>query len=178
MINFNLSEETEAEKLVKSIVETGVNTVVVGGTISDLCLHFLNKYGLFVLKIQSKYELIRLCRLLNANVISSLRVPTKEDIGFCDLVEVKEIGSTRVTVFKKDQINTKLATIILRGATNAILEDVARALENGVSSYKQALFDGRYLYGAAAIESYLVNEIEKHANTLTGLEQYGCLKFG
>lgn len=125
-----------AENIVKSIVEQGVNTVVVGGAISDLMQHFLNKYGLFVLRCPSKWELVRLCRLLNARAITSVRVPTKEDLGYCDLVQVKEIGSTRITMFQKDQVNTNLVTIVLRGATRAIMDDMARSLENGVSAWR------------------------------------------
>ena len=135
-MDFSKTEEKLAEEIVKGIVEMGINTVVVGGSISDLCLHFLNKYGLLVLRIPSKFELLRLCRLLNARAIPNLKVPTEDDLGFCDLVQVKEIGSTKVTVFRKDQVNTKLVTVILRGATNAIMDNIQRALENGVSAFK------------------------------------------
>ena len=38
-----------AEKLIKGIVESGANTVVAGGSISEICLHYMNKYGLLVL---------------------------------------------------------------------------------------------------------------------------------
>ena len=85
--------------MVKGLVELGVNTIVVGGAISDLMLHFLNKYGIFILRCPSKYELLRLCRLLNARAIPKVKVPTKEDLGYCDLVQVKEIGSTKITLF-------------------------------------------------------------------------------
>ena len=54
----------------------GVNAVVVGGTISELCLHYLNKYGLMVMRIPSKFELLRLCRLLNATAVPTLKVPS------------------------------------------------------------------------------------------------------
>lgn len=178
LLAFNSSEECYAEKIVKGIVESGVNVVVVGGSISDICLHYLNKYGIFVLKIQSKWELIRLCRLLNAKAIPSVRIPTQEDLGFCDLVEVQEIGSTRVTVFRKDQVNSNLVTFIIRGATKVIMDGVESALQNGVSCYKQVLHDGRFLNGASSIECLLVNKIESYANTLKGLEQYGASSFG
>lgn len=126
-----------------------------------MCLHYFDKYGIFVVKIQSKWELLRLARLLNARPINKLVAPTPEDIGFCDLIHVKEIGSTKVTVFSKDQVNTGLITIVLRGATRAIMDNIERAMENGVSSYKQVLHDGRFLNGASSVESYLVNQIEK-----------------
>ena len=61
-----------AEDMIKEIVELGVNTIVVGGAISDIMLHYLNKYGIFILRCPSKFELLRLCRLLNARAIPSV----------------------------------------------------------------------------------------------------------
>ncbi len=75
-----------AENIVKAMVELEINTIVVGGAISDLMLHFLTKYGIFILRCPSKFELLRLCRLLNAKPIPSVKLPTKEDLGYCDLV--------------------------------------------------------------------------------------------
>lgn len=46
-----------------------------------------------------------------------------------------------------------------------------------MSAYKQILFDNKFVYGAAAIESYLSNKISDLAITLPGLEQYGCKSF-
>lgn len=178
LVNYNSTEEDLVESMVKSIVETGVNVVVVGGSIAELCLHYLSKYGLFVLKVQSKFELARLCKCINAVAIPKLAAPLPEEIGYCDAVRVKEIGSTKVTVFEKSLVANKLMTVVLRGATNSIMEDVERALENGISVFKQALSDNRYVNGASAIECFLLNKLEAHSGTLTGLEQYSCAGFG
>lgn len=123
LINFANSEEVFAEKMIKGIVESGANTVVVGGSISDICLHYMNKYGLVVLRVPSKFELLRLGRLLNAKVIPSVDVPTVDQLGYCDLVRVEEVGSTKITIFEKNQKNAFLCSVILRGATNALLEN-------------------------------------------------------
>jgi T-complex protein 1 subunit theta len=178
LVKYNSTEEEFAEKVVKSIVETGVNVVVVGGSIAELCLHYLSKYGIFVLKVQSKWDLQRLCKSINAIAVPKLVAPLPEEIGYCDSIQVKEIGSTKVTVFEKNQINNRIATIVLRGATNTIMEDIERALENGISVFKQALHDTRYINGGAAIECFLLNKLETHSGTLTGLEQYSCAGFG
>ena len=42
LLEFSKSEEVMAENMVKAMVELGVNTIVVGGAISDLMIHFLN----------------------------------------------------------------------------------------------------------------------------------------
>ena len=70
MLDFSKSEEVYAESLVKDIVSKGVNMIVIGGSISDICLHYFIKYGVGVLWIPSKFELLRLAKLLNANPIN------------------------------------------------------------------------------------------------------------
>jgi T-complex protein 1 subunit theta len=156
LLKYSASEEQLAERIVKGLVEAGVNVVVVGGSIAELCQHFLNKYGLFVLKVQSKFELQRLCKSVGATALPRLETPMAEEMGFCDCIEVKEIGSTKVTLFDKNMVNSKLMTIVLRGATTTIMDNVERALENGVSAFKTVLHDDRFLPGGAAIESYLL----------------------
>jgi T-complex protein 1 subunit theta len=178
LVNYSSTEEALAEKIVKSIAETGVNVVVVGGSISELCLHFLNKYNIFVLKVHSKFELARLAKTIGATLIPKLGAPIPEEIGHAETVKVQEIGSTRVTVFEVKEVDVKVASIVLRGATTTIMDDIERSLENGVSCFKQILNDNRYCFGAGAIEAYLVNKIDHVSSTLTGLEQYSCLQYG
>ena len=66
LMNYTKTEEEHAEKVIKSIADAGVNLVVVGGSISDICLHYCEKYELMVVRIMSKFELRRLCRCLSA----------------------------------------------------------------------------------------------------------------
>ena len=45
-----------------------------------------------------------------------------------------------------------MATIVLRGATNAMLEDTERAIDNGVNTVKSLIKDQRMVAGAGATE--------------------------
>ena len=67
--------------------------VVVGGTISDICLHYCEKYKIMVVRVMSKFELRRLCRCLNATALARLGAPTADEIGVADEVYQTEIGS-------------------------------------------------------------------------------------
>lgn len=46
LLDFTKSEEAHMEKLIKEIVDTGVNTIVIGGSISELANHYFEKYGI------------------------------------------------------------------------------------------------------------------------------------
>lgn len=76
-----------------SIANSGVNLIIVGGSISDICMHFCEKYKIMVVRVPSKFELRRLCRALNASPLARLGAPTAEEMGECDAVHVEEIGS-------------------------------------------------------------------------------------
>ena len=178
MLNYNATEEDYAKTLAERVVASGAKAVIVGGSISELCLHYLNSFGLFILRIISKFELKRICKALNATPLASLGQPTQEELGFADKIEVKEIGSTNVVLLHKDNENTKLVSVVLRGPTNTLLDDVERSLANGVSGYKQLLDDSRYTPGACSTEAYLYNTLETYGNKLTGMEQYSVTKFG
>lgn len=175
--NYTKSEEELAEKLVKQIAEAGVNCIVVGGSIAELVLHYVEKYRMMIIKVTSKFELRRLCKALGASPISSFSAPTPDELGFCDSVEVQEIGSQKVTVFKKNAEECKLSTIVLRGSTNNLLDDIERAIDNGVNCYRCLLKDPAFLPGAGATEIYLAAKLEQEANQLKGLDQYSYNRF-
>ena len=106
-----------------------------------------------VVRVMSKFELKRLCKCLDATALARLGAPTEEEIGTADEVYVTEIGSQKVTIFKRDSENCRLATLILRGSTNNLLDDIERAIDDAVHTFKCLLKDQRFLPGAGAIES-------------------------
>ncbi|RLN52970.1 hypothetical protein BBJ28_00017454 [Nothophytophthora sp. Chile5] len=130
------------------------------------------------IKITSKWELRRLCRAVNANALVRLGAPTPDEMGFCDSVSVKEIGGRKVTVFQQDQEDAKIATIVLRASTDNVLNDIERAIDDGVNCVKAVCRDGRFVAGAGATEIELSRQIKSFGEATPGLDQYAIKKFG
>jgi len=145
---------------------------------SELAIHFLEKYGILALKIMSKWELKRIARAVGATPIVKLETPKPEELGRADSVQYKEISSKFCTVFRRDEDENKMATIVLRGSTNAMLEDTERAVDNGVNTVKSLIKDARMVPGAGATELFIASEIQKFAKSQPGLDQYAVEKFG
>lgn len=117
MLNYTKSEEDFAEKICNKIAESGVKLIVSGGAVSDLMLHFLEKYKIMIVRITSKFELKRICKATGATPLARLDAPTPDEMGECDECYVTEIGSQKVTIFKRETEDCNLSTIILRGST-------------------------------------------------------------
>ncbi|CEG37195.1 t-complex protein theta subunit [Plasmopara halstedii] len=178
LMNYNKGEEKKLEEAVQAISDSGATVVVSGGSISEMALHFLEKYNLMTIKIQSKWELRRLCRAVNANALVRLGAPTPDEMGFCDSVLVKEIGGKKVTVFQQDEEDAKIATIVLRASTDNVLNDIERAIDDGVNCVKSVCRDGRFVSGAGSTEIELSRQIKNFGEATPGLDQYAIKKFG
>ncbi|KAL2912224.1 T-complex protein 1 subunit theta [Polyrhizophydium stewartii] len=177
MLNFSKGEEKHLEAAIKSLADAGVKVVVAGSTIGELVLHFLNRFNILAVKVLSKFDLRRLCRVTGATALTRFGVPTPEEMGFCDVVEAVEIGSDRCTVFRQDQESTKTATIVLRGSTQNTLDDLERAIDDGINSIKAVTRDGRLVAGAGAVEIELARALQAVAEKTPGLNQYAIQKF-
>ncbi|PWN54039.1 T-complex protein 1 [Violaceomyces palustris] len=181
--NFTRGEEQQLEKIFKEIADSGIKVVVTQSTVGELALHYLNRFNILVIKILSKFELRRLCRLLGATPLARLGAPLPEEAGWIDTVETTEIGGDRVTVFKQEEgqpggkAKPRMCTVVLRGATSNHLDDVERAIDDGVNVIKSLTRDPRLVPGAGATELELAKRVSDFGERTPGLNQHSIKKF-
>jgi T-complex protein 1 subunit theta len=177
MMDFTKGEEQQVEQAIKELHDSGMRVVVAGSTIGELAQHYLNRYNMLTVKILSKFELRRLCRVVGATPLARLGAPMPDEMGTIDVVETLEIGGDRVTVFRQENEQTRTATLVLRGATQNHLDDVERAIDDGVNVVKAITRDARLVPGAGATEMQLIERIKTIADKTPGLAQYSIRKF-
>ncbi|CED85315.1 t-complex protein 1 [Phaffia rhodozyma] len=178
MLDFTKGEEKQMENIFQEIADSGVGLIIAGSGIGDLALHYLNRQGIAVLKVLSKFDLRRLCRVCGATPLARVGAPTPEEAGQVDIFETVEIGGDRVTVLRQEEDErTKTATIVLRGATANQLDDLERSVDDGVNTVRSLLKDGRLVAGAGAIEIELAKRVGDFGDKTPGLAQHGIRKF-
>ncbi|KLU87325.1 T-complex protein 1 [Magnaporthiopsis poae ATCC 64411] len=178
MLDFSKGEEEQLEATIKELHDVGLRVVIAGSTVGDLAMHYLNRYGILVIKILSKFELRRVCRVVGATPLARLGAPMPDETGSVDVVETVEIGGDRVTVFRQEDEATRTATLVLRGATQNHLDDVERAVDDGVNVVKAITKDPRLIPGAGCTEIQLVERLQAFGDKTAGLSQYSIKKFG
>uniref|UniRef100_A0A2D4FVK7 T-complex protein 1 subunit theta n=1 Tax=Micrurus corallinus TaxID=54390 RepID=A0A2D4FVK7_MICCO len=177
LMNFSKGEENLMELQVKAIADTGANVVVSGGKVADMALHYANKYNLMLIRLNSKWDLRRLCKTVGATALPRLTPPNLEEMGHCNSVYLSEVGETQVVVFKHEKEDGAISTIVIRGSTDNLMDDVERAIDDGINTFKVLTRDKRLVPGGGATEIELAKQITTYGETCPGLDQYAIKKF-
>ena len=177
LTGFTEGEEKHIEDQVVSLVEAGVNVVVSGGKIGDISLHYLNKYNIMALRFGSKFDIRRICKIINSTALPRMVTPSSEEYGTCHKVYIREFGATNVVVFEQTPGDSKIASLVIRGATDNLLDEVERSINDAVNCFKAVTRDGRLLPGAGATEIELAKKLASYADTCPGLDQYAIKKY-
>jgi len=133
---------------------------------------------MMVIKVLSKFELRRVAKAVGATPIARLGAPVPEELGYCDIVAVEEIGSTKVTVFRQTEETKGISTLLVRASTQNLLDDFERSIADGVNVYKSMCKDPRFVPGAGATEIELAKLVQALGDSTPGLVQYAIKKFG
>jgi T-complex protein 1 subunit theta len=87
------------------------------------------------------------------------------------------LGDTEVVVFKVGNKESRVSTIVIRGATDNYMDDIERAVDDGVNVFKGVCKDGRLTAGGGSTEIELARQVSAWGETHAGLEQYSINKF-
>ena len=177
LMKFSRGEESLLETQMQAIANTGATVVVSGGKFGDMALHYMNKYKLMAVRIPSKFDIRRLCKAVGATALSKLIPPTQEELGYADSVHTDELGDTAIVVFSLDSKESRISTVVVRASTENFMDDIERAIDDGVNTFKGMTRDGRFVPGAGATEVELAAQVADYAETLPGLDQYAARKF-
>jgi T-complex protein 1 subunit theta len=178
LMQYNKGEERLMEETIKGIADAGATVVIAGGSISEIAMHFLEKYRIMAVRIPSKFELRRLCKAVGAAQLVRVGAPSEAEMGYADQVSVQELSSRLVTVFRQlEGEDSGISTIVLRGATMNMLDDMERAVDDAVHTARQLCKDARLIPGGGASEMELAHRLHAAADACKGLEMYSMHKF-
>jgi len=178
LTDFSRGEETMLENQIKAIADSGAGVIVSGGKIGEMALHYINKYNMMAVRLTSKWDIRRLARATGATALPRMTAPTTEELGLAEEVYVDELGDTSIVVFKVGTKESKVSTIVIRGSTDNYMDDIERAIDDGVNVFKGLCKDGRFTAGGGATEIEIARQVTAWGETHPGLEQYSIKKFG
>ncbi|AIY90350.1 thermosome subunit alpha [Geoglobus acetivorans] len=169
-------EEKMIKDMVDKITEAGANVVFCQKGIDDLAQYYLAKAGVLAVRRVKKSDIEKIAKACGARILTDLRDISSDDLGEADLVEEKKVGDEKM-VFVTGCKNPKAVTVLVRGGTEHIVDEIARGLEDAIKVVAVALEDGKVVAGAGGPEIELSLRLRDWAPSLGGREQLAAEAF-
>ncbi|HLD89384.1 MAG TPA: thermosome subunit alpha [Candidatus Nanoarchaeia archaeon] len=169
-------EEKMLREMVEKVAKSGANVLICQKGIDDFAQHFLSKKGIYAVRRAKESDMKAVARATGANIVSNLADLSAKDLGNAGVVEEKKVGDEYMT-FVRDCKNPKSVTILVRGGTSHVADEVKRAMEDAIGDVIAGLQVGKVVAGSGAVEIELAKQLRDYANSLSGREQLAVQAF-
>ncbi|MDR0334769.1 MAG: TCP-1/cpn60 chaperonin family protein [Methanomassiliicoccaceae archaeon] len=176
MAAFLAEEEATLKGMVDKLKSVGANVVLCQKGVDDLVQHYMAKQGMFGCRRLKETDLESLAKATGGAIIGNLAEMTAKDLGKAKLVEETTVGSEEMT-FITGCTNPKAVSIILRGGTEHVMDEVERALNDAIRVVGLAMEDDRVVAGGGAPEIEVALRLSEYASTVGGREQLAIEAF-
>ncbi len=169
-------EEAMLKRMSEQVIKSGANVVFCQKGIDDLVQHYLAKAGIYAARRIKKSDMDALERATGAKIVSSLKELTEKELGLAGVVRELKIGDEDMTYVEECK-NAKAVTILVRGGTMHVVDEVERAIKDAIGDVIAAIKVGKVVAGAGAIETEVAMQLRKFATKLSGREQLAVQSF-
>jgi len=170
----------EEEKMIRSIVDkviaSGANVIFCQKGIDDIAQHYLAKAGIFAVRRVKKSDMEKLARATGGAVVSSIDAISPEELGKAGKVEEKKLSGEEM-IFVTECENPKAVSIIIRGGTEHVVDELERALEDALRVVSVALEDKKFVAGGGSPEIELSLRLRDYAASVGGRAQLAIEAF-
>ncbi|OGS48104.1 MAG: thermosome subunit, partial [Euryarchaeota archaeon RBG_16_68_13] len=169
-------EESMLKRMVDTVKKSGASVVFCQKGIDDLAQHYLAKAGIYAVRRVKKSDMEKLAKATGGKLVSKLDELAKDDLGHSKIVYEKKIGEDEMT-FVTGCKNPKALSILIRGGTEHVVDEVERSLEDSTSVVAVAIEDGKVITGGGSSATEIALGLRDYAATVGGREQMAIESF-
>ena len=170
-------EENMLREMVTKIKGSGANVVIVQKGIDDAAQHFLAKAGILAFRRVSESDIKKIGKATGAKVVATLDELGKESLGDAGIVHVEKLAGETLALIEECK-NPKAVTILVRGGTEHVVDEIQRAIDDSLGDLKSVIEDGGAIVaGGGAGELEVSKSLRDFATGLEGREQLAVNAF-
>jgi thermosome len=170
----------EEERILKgkatTLKDSGANVVICQKGIDDMVQHYLAKFGIFAVQRAKESDMDKLSKATGGRIVTNLDDLSESDLGTAGNVEEKKIGGDSMT-FITGCKGAKAVTILIRGGTEHVLDEIERSLEDSIGVLSVALEDGKIITGGGSAAIEISQALRDYARGESGREQMAIEAF-
>lgn len=171
-----LAEKEKMKDKVELILKHNINVFVNRQLIYNYPEQLFADAGVMAIEHADFDGVERLALVTGGEIVSTFGNPDKVRLGQCDLIEEIMIGDDKVLKFSGVPLG-EACTIVIRGATQQILDEAERSLHDALCVLTQTVKDSRVIYGGGSSEVLMANAVSKLAKETPGKESFAIESF-
>jgi len=169
-------EEQFLKGLVEKIQSVGANVIICQKGIDDLAQHYMAKAGIFAVRRAKKSDMEALSKATGGSIVTNIDDLSADDLGEAASVEERKIGESDM-VFITGCPEAKSVSVLLRGGTEHVVDEVRRGFDDGIGVVSVAWEDGAVLTGGGSVLAALSRELRTYAESIGDREQMAIEAF-
>ena len=169
-------EESFLKGLVDTIIASGANVVICQKGIDDLAQHYMAKAGLFAIRRAKKSDMEALSKATGGSIVTNIDDLSGDDLGQAAKVDERKIGDADM-VFITGCPQAKSVSVLLRGGTEHVVDEIRRAFDDAVGVVAVAHEDGAVLTGGGSVLAAISRDLRSYAEGIGGREQMAIEAF-
>ncbi|KAJ3574450.1 hypothetical protein NP233_g1766 [Leucocoprinus birnbaumii] len=163
-------EEEQVKALCLKIVEFKPDLVFTEKGVSDLAQHVFVQHNVTAIRRVRKSDNNRIALAVGATIVNRVEDLRENDVGTkCGLFNIEKIGDEYFT-FLTECKTPKACTILLRGPSKDILNEIDRNLADAMSVARNVVFDPTLAPGGGATEMAISVGLHAKARSVVGVE--------
>jgi len=175
--SFMHEEEKILNKMVDKIVESGANVIMTTKGIDDLAQYKLGKKGIMGLRRIRADDMTLLAKATGATVVTEIPDLDESALGNAGCIEEKKIGEN-YAIFITACKDPKAVTILIRGGTEHVVDEIERALIDALSAVSLTLVEGKFTVGGGASAMEISKALVEYSSKVGGREEMAIRAFG
>ncbi|KAF2846177.1 t-complex protein-like protein 1 gamma subunit [Plenodomus tracheiphilus IPT5] len=165
-------EEEQVKAMADAIIALKPDLVITEKGVSDLAQHYLVKADITAIRRVRKTDNNRVARATGATIVNSVFAATASDIGTqCGLFEISKIGDEYFTFLTKCK-DPKACTILLRGPSKDILNEIERNLHDAMGVARNVIWNPKLCPGGGATEMAIAVGLDRRSKLIEGVAQW------
>ena len=169
-------EENMIKEMVDELVAAGANVLFCQKGIDDLAQHYLSKAGILATRRVKKSDMEKLAKATGAKIVTNIEDLSADDLGDAGLVAEDKVSGDDM-IFVKECKDPKAVTLLLRGSTSHVVDEIERAVEDAIGVVASTVEDGKVVVGGGAPEIAIAKGLKDYAETISGREQLAVTAF-
>src|SRR5438552_9587743 len=164
------------KRMVETVRKSGATVASRPKGLDGPAPHYLATQDIYAGRPRKTADMEKLAKATGGKVVTKLDELAKDDLGYAKLVYEKKIGEDEMT-FVTGCKNPKAVSILIRGGTEHVVDEVERSLEDATSVVAVAIEDGKVITGGGSSATEIALSLRDFAATVGGREQIAIEAF-